>query len=241
MKWSTVLPLAISTLSVLPSTSAWEVTWTDADNQKHSQSGTGPSDCIVIDNPKGNVFKIDSQGEKGINMLLFSNNKCDGKPSGQATEIFSKASSQDLLGFQVVALSTEPTATATTGKSVSRVATTFPASETASTGASDDGSMTIQPTDKMTIQPAGEMTIQPAGEMTIQPTDEMSTTAAATATATATTTSTPESSSTASSTTSSAASGTTSNAAGQLVALNGDTVKGIIGTVFGLGLVQWII
>ncbi|KAF4254763.1 hypothetical protein KXW98_007800 [Aspergillus fumigatus] len=221
MKWSTVLPLAISTLSVLPSTSAWEVTWTDADNQKHSQSGTGPSDCIVIDNPKGNVFKIDSQGEKGINMLLFSNNKCDGKPSGQATEIFSKASSQDLLGFQVVALSTEPTATATTGKSVSRVATTFPASETASTGASDDGSMTIQPTDKMTIQPAGEMTIQP--------TDEMSTTAAATATATATTTSTPESSSTASSTTSSAASGTTSNAAGQLVALNGDTVKGIIG------------
>ncbi|KAH1981405.1 hypothetical protein KXW88_005828 [Aspergillus fumigatus] len=225
MKWSTVLPLAISTLSVLPSASAWEVTWTDADNQKHSQSGTGPSDCIVIDNPKGNVFKIDSQGEKGINMLLFSNNKCDGKPSGQATEIFSKASSQDLLGFQVVALSTEPTATATTGKSVSRVATTFPASETASTGASDDGSMTIQPTDKMTIQP----------------TDEMSTTAAATATATATTTSNPESSSTASSTTSSAASGTTSNAAGQLVALNGDTVKGIIGTVFGLGLVQWII
>ncbi|KAH1908397.1 hypothetical protein KXW29_000155 [Aspergillus fumigatus] len=221
MKWSTVLPLAISTLSVLPSASAWEVTWTDADNQKHSQSGTGPSDCIVIDNPKGNVFKIDSQGEKGINMLLFSNNKCDGKPSGQATEIFSKASSQDLLGFQVVALSTEPTATATTGKSVSRVATTFPASETASTGASDDGSMTIQPTDKMTIQPAGEMTIQP--------TDEMSTTAAATATATATTTSNPESSSTASSTTSSAASGTTSNAAGQLVALNGDTVKGIIG------------
>ncbi|EAW20792.1 uncharacterized protein NFIA_113220 [Aspergillus fischeri NRRL 181] len=221
MKWSTLLPLAISTLSVLPSTCAWEVTWTDADNQKHSQSGTGPSDCIVIDNPKGNIFKIDSQGEKGINMLLFTNNKCDGKPSGMATEVFSKASSQDLLGFQVVAHSTAPTATATTGKSVSRVATTFPASETASTSASDNGSMTIQPTD----------------EMTIQPTDEMSTTA----TAIATTTSTPESSSTASSTTSSAASAATPNAAGQLASSNGDIVKGLVGTVFGLGLVQWMI
>ncbi|PKX90469.1 uncharacterized protein P174DRAFT_445376 [Aspergillus novofumigatus IBT 16806] len=225
MKWSTLLPLALSTFSLLPSTGAWEVTWTDGDNQKHSQSGTGPSDCIVIDNRKGNIFKIDSQGEKGINMLLFTNNKCDGKPSGMATEIFSKASSQDLLGFQVVALSTATTATATTGKSVSRVATTFPASETASTSAGDNGeSMTIQPTDSMTIQP----------------TDEMSTTATATATATATTTSTTGSSSTVSSTTSSAASAATPNAAGQL-ASNGDMVKGLVGTIFGLGLVQWMI
>jgi hypothetical protein len=230
MKWSTLLPLALSTFSLLPSTGAWEVTWTDGDNQKHSQSGTGPSDCIVIDNPKGNMFKIDSQGEKGINMLLFTNNKCDGKPSGMATDIFSKAASQDLLGFQVVALSTATTATATTGKSVSRVSTTFPASETASTSASDNGgSMTIQPTD--------EMTIQPTDEMTIQPTDEMSTTA----TATATTTSTAGSSSTASSTTSSATSAGTPNAAGQLAASNGDMVKGLVGTVFGLGLVQWMI
>jgi hypothetical protein len=224
MKWSTLLPLALSTFSLLPSTGAWEVTWTDGDNQKHSQSGTGPSDCIVIDNPKGNMFKIDSQGEKGINMLLFTNNKCDGKPSGMATDIFSKAASQDLLGFQVVALSTATTATATTGKSVSRVSTTFPASETASTSASEDG---------------GSMTIQPTDSMTIQPTDEMSTTA--TATATATTTSTAGSSSTASSTTSSAASAATPNAAGQLAASNGDMVKGLVGTVFGLVLVQWMI
>ncbi|GFF43368.1 hypothetical protein IFM58399_06924 [Aspergillus lentulus] len=219
MKWSTLLPLALSTFSLLPSTGAWEVTWTDADNQKHSQSGTGPSDCIVIDNPKGNIFKIDSQGEKGINMLLFTNNKCDGKPSGMAIEVFSKASSQDLLGFQVVALSTATTATATTGKSVSRVATTFPASETASTSASDNG---------------GSMTIQPTDSMTIQPTDEMSTTA------TATTTSTAGSSSTASSRTSSAASAATSNAAGQLTS-NGDMVKGLVGTIFGFGLVQYMI
>ncbi|GFF78050.1 hypothetical protein IFM47457_09535 [Aspergillus lentulus] len=223
MKWSTLLPLALSTFSLLPSTGAWEVTWTDADNQKHSQSGTGPSDCIVIDNPKGNIFKIDSQGEKGINMLLFTNNKCDGKPSGMATEVFSKAASQDLLGFQVVALSTATTATATTGKSVSRVSTTFPASETASTSVSDNG---------------GSMTIQPTDSMTIQPTDEMSTTA--TSTATATTTSTAGSSSPASSRTSSAASAATSNAAGQL-ASNGDMVKGLVGTVFGLGVVQWMI
>ncbi|GIK04352.1 hypothetical protein Aspvir_008433 [Aspergillus viridinutans] len=215
MKWSTLLPLALSTLSLLPSTGAWEITWTDSDNQKHSQSGTGPSDCIVIDNPKGHLFKIDSQGAKDINMLLFTNNKCSGEPAGMATEVFSKESSRDLLGFKVVALSsTTTTATATTGKSVSRVATTFPPtspSETASTSTSDSGE-----------------------SMTIQPTDAMSTTA------TTTSTSTSKSSSTASSTTSSASSAATSNAAGQL-ASNGDMVKALVGTIFGLGLVQWMI
>ncbi|RHZ69149.1 hypothetical protein CDV55_101165 [Aspergillus turcosus] len=119
MKWSTLLPLAISTLSLLPSTGAWEITWTDSDNKQHSQSGTGPSDCIVIDNPQGHLFKIDSQGEKGINMLLFTNNECRSKAAGMATDVFSKEASQDLLGFKVVALSsTTTTATATTGKIV---------------------------------------------------------------------------------------------------------------------------
>ncbi|GFF36986.1 hypothetical protein IFM51744_03310 [Aspergillus udagawae] len=220
MKWSTLLPLALSTLSLLPSTGAWEITWTDSDNQKQSQSGTGPSDCIVIDNPKGHLFKIDSQGEKGINMLLFTNNKCSGESAGMATDVFSKESSQELLGFKVVALSsTTTTATATTGKSVSRVATTFPtssASETASRSISDSGE-----------------------SMTIQPTDAMST--AATATTTSTSTSTSKSSSTPSSMTSSAASAATPNAAGQLAGSDGDMVKGLVGTIFGLGLVQWMI
>lgn len=214
MKWSTLLPLAIFTLSLLPSTGAWEITWTDSDNQQHSQSGTGPSDCIVIDNPQGHLFKIDSQGEKGINMLLFTNNECRGKAAGMATEVFSKESSQDLLGFKVVALSSTTTATATTGKIFSPVATTFPTtspSQTASTSTSDSGeSMTIQTTD-------------------------------ATSAAATTTTTTSESSSTASSTTSSAASANTSNAAGHLAIANRDMVKGLVGTIFGLGVVQWMI
>ncbi|RHZ67347.1 uncharacterized protein CDV56_108845 [Aspergillus thermomutatus] len=211
MKWSTLLPLAISTLSLFPSTGAWEITWTDSDNKEQSQSGHGPSDCIVIDNPKGHLFKIDSQGEKGINMLLFTNNECSGKQAGMATDVFSKESSQDLLGFKVVSLSSTTTsATATTGKSVSRVATTFPTSpsQTASTSGSDDGeSMTIQTT--AATSPAATMT---SGT-----------------------------SSGASSTTSSAASANTSNAAVQLAVSNGDIMRGLVGTIFGLGVVQWII
>ncbi|KAF7116905.1 hypothetical protein CNMCM5793_005535 [Aspergillus hiratsukae] len=213
MKWSTLLPLAISTLSLLPSTGAWKITWTDADNQRHSQSGTGPSDCIVIDNPQGHLFRIDSQADKGINMLLFTNNECRGKAAGMATEVFSKEASQDLLGFKVVALSsTTTTATATTGKTVPPVSTTLPTTSpsetaTASTNTSDSGeSMTIQTTD-------------------------------ATSAAATTTTTTSESSSTAASTTTSAASTNTSNAA----VSNGDMVKGLVGTIFGLGVVQWMI
>ncbi|KAF7179734.1 hypothetical protein CNMCM7691_008784 [Aspergillus felis] len=214
MKWSTLLPLALSTLSLLPSTGAWQITWTDSDNQQHSQSGTGPSDCIVIDNPKGHIFKIDSQGEKGINMLLFANNKCSGGAAGMATDVFSRESSQDLLGFKVVAQSsTTTTASATTGRSVSRVATTFPSTSPSGTAS-------------RSISDSGE-------SMTIQPTDAMSTTA--TTTATTTSTSTSEKSSTASSTTSSAASKATPNAAGQLAVSNGDMVKGLVGTIFGLG------
>jgi hypothetical protein len=213
MKWSTLLPLAISTF-LLPSTGAWQITWTDADNQKHTQSGTGPSDCIVIDNPQGKLFRIDSQGENGINMLLFTNNECRGKPLGMATEVFSKDASQDLLGFKVVAFSaTATTATASTGKLVPTVATTFPKTSPSETATASSSSSDIN------------------GSMTIQ------TTEATSAAATTTTATTSESSSTASSTTTSAASANTSNAA----VSNGDMVKGLVGTIFGLGVVQWMI
>ncbi|KAJ5605540.1 hypothetical protein N7510_008321 [Penicillium lagena] len=217
MKWPTLLPLAISTLSLLPSTGAWKITWTDADNKEHSQSGQGPSDCIVIDNPKGHLFKIDSQGESGINMLLFTNNKCSGEAAGMATESFSKESSEALHGFKVVSLSSTTTsATTTTETSVSGVATTSSttlASQTASTRSSGgSGSTTIQTT--AATSPA---TTGPA----------------------ATTIS--ETSSGASSPTSSAASTSTSNAAVQLAGPNGDAMKGLVGSIFGLAMVQWMI
>ncbi|KAJ5815469.1 hypothetical protein N7474_007246 [Penicillium riverlandense] len=210
MKWSTLLPLA--TLSLLPFTGAWEVTWTGPDNKKHSQSGHGPSDCIVIDNPKGHLFKIDSQGEKGINMLLFTNSKCSGKPAGMATEIFSKEASEGLLGFKVVSLSSTTTSTTTTTeKSASGAATTSPttaSSPTASMGSSGSGaSMTMQTT---------------------------------TATGPAATT-TSKTSSGASSATSSAASTSTTNAAVPLAGSNGDIAKGVVGSIFGLAMVQWMI
>lgn len=124
MKWSTVVPLAISVISLLPSAGAWEVTWKDASNEEHSRTGHGPSKCIEIDNPKGNVFKIDAQGEQGINMLLFPNDECKGKEVGSATEDFSKESSRDLRGFKVVSLSATSSGNTTTKGSTSRGAVT---------------------------------------------------------------------------------------------------------------------
>ncbi|CAI7643815.1 unnamed protein product [Penicillium manginii] len=146
MKWSALLPLALSTISLLPSVGAWEVTWHDSDNKSHSRDGHGPSECIEIDNPKGKVFKIDSQDEKGINMLLFDNSECTGKSAGQATESFSKVASLDLLGFKVVSLSSSNSSETTTkDKSASHTTTT--SSKALSTSSSEgDKSVTAQTT-----------------------------------------------------------------------------------------------
>lgn len=213
MKWSTLLPLAISTLSMLPSAGAWEVTWHDSDNKSHTRTGHGPSDCIEIENPEGKVFKIDSQGEKGINMLLFDNDECDGKSAGSATETFSKKASRGLFSFKVVSLeSSNSTETATTEKSASHTATTSSAASStqspSSTGSSEsDKSMTVQ------------------------------TTAATTVTAT----SASGTSNSASPTTSSAASATTSNAAIKLGGSGDNVAKGLVGGILGLTMAQWII
>ncbi|KAJ5983910.1 hypothetical protein N7481_006009 [Penicillium waksmanii] len=212
MKWSTLLPLALSTISLLPSAGAWEVTWHDSENKSHSQKGHGPSDCIEIDNPKGKVFKIDSQGEKGINMLLFDNSKCTGDSAGQATESFSRDASRGLLGFKVVSLSSSNSSeTTTTDKSASHAATTSSkASNTqvSSTSSSEsDKSLTAQ------------------------------TTAATSAT---TTTTVSETQSKAPPTTSSAASATTSNAAIKLVGPSDNVAKGLMGGIMGLVMAQWV-
>lgn len=212
MKWSTLLPLALPLLQL---TSAWEIAWTDANNKEHTRSGHGPSDCIVIDNPKGHLFKIDAQGENGINMLLFTNKKCSGEPAGMATQEFSKDSSEDLLGFKVVstATPTASTGTATTtatgkagGHNSTMTATTL-SSQTASSSGGGSGTTTAKTT---------------------------------TGTSTATATTTAETSTGATTTTSSAASATTTNAAVQLAVANGYLAKGLLGGVFGLAMMQLV-
>ncbi|EAW11075.1 uncharacterized protein ACLA_067110 [Aspergillus clavatus NRRL 1] len=168
MKWSTLLPVAIS-VSLIPAALAWEVSWTDANGKKQQESGHGPSDCIQIDNPAGNLFKIDAQNENDINMLLFTNDQCSGEAAGMATQVFSKESSQHLLGFQVVSLSsttgsTGATKTASnstaesTGKTTATLnsasATTFPSSQSQSPTVGADESMTLLPIMSTTTTPA---------------------------------------------------------------------------------------
>ncbi|KAL4955767.1 hypothetical protein BDW69DRAFT_109481 [Aspergillus filifer] len=91
-------------LVALPVTNAWTFTWRTSSGSATTESGTGPSDCIVVNHAKGQIFAADGEGEDNINMLLFSNERCDGEPAGMATENFVKEASVDLKGFQVVSL-----------------------------------------------------------------------------------------------------------------------------------------
>lgn len=98
MKSSALLAVSLPVLSA----HAWTITWRNADGEESTRSGHGPSKCIPIDHAQGQEFDIDGEGEPNINMLLFTNSKCSGDPSGQATVSFVKEASTDLSGFQVV-------------------------------------------------------------------------------------------------------------------------------------------
>ncbi|KAE8374209.1 hypothetical protein BDV26DRAFT_48035 [Aspergillus bertholletiae] len=137
MKWSTLLPLSVCALAALPSTGAWEFTWKDASNTTHVESGHGPSKCITVNHEKGMVFAMDGQGEKNINMLLYGTDDCSGKPVGQATERFSKASSVDIHGFRVERLSTGSNSTTPAANATATSTTQAESSSTASSESSE--------------------------------------------------------------------------------------------------------
>ncbi|KAL4780327.1 hypothetical protein BJX76DRAFT_338223 [Aspergillus varians] len=109
MKQTTLLPLIV----LLPSTQAWTFTWRDASGTPSTESGHGPSKCIAVDHAKGERFAADGQGEKNINMLLFTNDECTGSPAGEASVSFVKEASVALHGFQVVALDGDDATTTT--------------------------------------------------------------------------------------------------------------------------------
>ncbi|KAL2845045.1 hypothetical protein BJY01DRAFT_183995 [Aspergillus pseudoustus] len=131
---------------LLPTTYAWTLTWRNSDGEEHTERGTGPSDCIVIDHAKGEVFELDGEGETNINMLLFSNDECSGEPAGRATKAWTKESSVDLLSFEVVALNggDDSSTTTSTGNATTATATT-------TTGGLElNGTLTSQPTGSST-------------------------------------------------------------------------------------------
>ncbi|KAJ5433460.1 uncharacterized protein N7458_012616 [Penicillium daleae] len=212
MKSSTLLAVAASLLSLA---GAWEITWNDANGNNHTKSGHGPSDCIAIDNPKGHLFKIDSQGEQGINMLLFTNSACSGDSAGMATDVFSKEASKDLLGFKVESLSSTASGNSTTtagnstatGHSATTATTTK--TEASSHSASTTGSTSASKTTETTVV-----------------------TSAAATTSSST-------SGSASSASSSAAPASTSNAAVRMAGSNADIVKGVMCGI--VGLAAWMI
>ncbi|KAL2862211.1 uncharacterized protein BJX67DRAFT_310451 [Aspergillus lucknowensis] len=124
MKTTLLLPFLI------PATYAWTFTWRNADGDEHTERGRGPSDCIKVNHAKGELFVLDGQGEKNINMLLFTNDECSGEPAGSASESFTRESSVAIKGFQVVPLDggddDTTTSTRTTGSSTSPTGSSTP-------------------------------------------------------------------------------------------------------------------
>ncbi|KAI9369216.1 hypothetical protein BJX61DRAFT_165458 [Aspergillus egyptiacus] len=101
-------------LSILPLTNAWTFTWVNSEGEESIERGTGPSECIPVNHEKGQIFKLDGEGEPNINMLMFTNDECTGDPAGKATVNYTKEASVDILGFQVVALDGGDSTTTTT-------------------------------------------------------------------------------------------------------------------------------
>lgn len=169
MKWLTV----VSTASLISSASAWSFTWRNAEGEASIETGRGPHACITVNHHKGELFELDGEGEKNINMLMFTTPNCAGEPAGSASEEFSKESSVSIRGFKVVALNAPSTGSGT-------------ASSTA-TGTSGSGNDTSSPA-----------TTSSSAGTTVTLSDESSTTASAAATtsADATTTETPAASTT---------------------------------------------
>ncbi|KAL4977207.1 hypothetical protein BDW66DRAFT_40670 [Aspergillus desertorum] len=138
--------IALLSLSALPLSTAWTFTWRDSSGKVSTEKGTGPSDCIVVDHAKGQLFVLDGQGEQNINMLLFENDECEGEPAGMATESFAKEASVDLKGFQVVEFSSgsgsggNATTTTTTANEEDGTVTLPTVSATSTSTSTDDGS-----------------------------------------------------------------------------------------------------
>ncbi|KAL4983836.1 hypothetical protein BDW68DRAFT_181233 [Aspergillus falconensis] len=124
--------VALLSLSALPLSTAWTFTWRDSSGKVSTEKGTGPSDCIAVNHAKGQLFVLDGEGEENINMLLFTNDECEGEPAGKATVSFTKEASVDLKGFQVVEYGSS-------GSGSGNATTT----KTTTTGSEEDGTVTL--------------------------------------------------------------------------------------------------
>ncbi|KAL4891438.1 hypothetical protein BDV59DRAFT_182646 [Aspergillus ambiguus] len=201
----------LATTALLASSHAWKFTYRNADGKASTVSGEGPHACIEVDNEEGQLFDLDGQGEKNINMMLYTTSDCTGKAAGMATESFSKKSSVTIRGFKVVA----------TGGGESTTAGT--AATSAPTSASAGGNRTVS----ATTGPSAGKTVTESDATTAAGTGSARVTATATATASANASGSGSGSGTAPSETAAGDSGAS--------VLGGNSVKvaGVVGMVMG--------
>ncbi|GES64583.1 hypothetical protein ATEIFO6365_0009007200 [Aspergillus terreus] len=217
MKSLTLLTAA----SLLASAHAWTFTYRNADGKASTISGEGPHPCVEVDNEKGQVFELDGQGEKNINMLMFTTPDCSGKAAGMATESFSKKASVTIRGFKVVSTADGGSSSGGNNSSATHTGTASSAGNATVTSGPSSSGKTVTLSDATTSTASAAKTA--ATEATTTP----ATTAAGASGASGTAAS-------------ASPSGTASGDSGA-VALAGNSVKVLGGLVVGLVTFGWLL
>lgn len=111
-------PLLLSSLYLLllPSTAAWVFSWTDPSGQLLTDHGSQTQACRQIDNPEGNVFDWDTEGEN-LCLYLYENTDCTDPSAGYTCNPWpwdNHESGSHILSYEIVQNGTSgasPTAT----------------------------------------------------------------------------------------------------------------------------------
>lgn len=210
----------LTAASLLASAHAWTFTYRNADGKASTVSGEGPHPCIEVDNEKGQVFELDGQGEKNINMLMFTTPDCSGKAAGMATESFSKKASVTIRGFKVVSTADGGSSSGNNSSATHTGTTSSAGNATVTSGPSSSGKT-------VTLSDATTSTASAAKTAATEATTTPATTAAGASGASGTAAS-------------ASPSGTASGDSGA-VALAGNSVNVFGGVVVGLVTFGWLL
>ncbi|PLB52096.1 hypothetical protein P170DRAFT_433949 [Aspergillus steynii IBT 23096] len=230
MKLATTLPLTLlSTISLLPSASAWKLTWHDEDGKGSVESGKGPHSCIEIQHAQGERYVWDNQGNENIGIYFYTSSDCSGTVAGWSTDKWAKDASRDLLSFEVKSEGAKTTGTmTTTGSHTSSDDSSASATVTTSTGRASNS------TESGSSSAVGSKT-NPEASATASSSAESSNTASAPSS-----TETEQSGSSTPSPTASATDGASTDESAASSLSKNSAVQLMAGLTFGLAAFEWL-
>lgn len=126
----TSLLLSSLSLAYLPPTTAWVFSWTQPNGDLLTDHGSGVQSCQAIDNPKGNIFDWEANGDN-VCIYLYGNNDCSNPSSGYTCKPWPWANHRagsHILSYEVVINGTTPSSTTSTTPPATTATTSTPIS-----------------------------------------------------------------------------------------------------------------